>query len=135
MANNLGADLFLSIHCNAYYLKSVNGTETYVYDKTSKVYDLAKNISTRISNELEIKNRGTKTANFVVLKNTTMPAILIETAFITNKSDAEKLKTREEDFVSAIYEEICNYYNISKTQTEEKPLPDKPEPYTYHIEG
>jgi hypothetical protein len=135
MANNSGADLFLSIHCNAYYLKSANGTETYVYNKNSKVYDLAKNISKRISNDLEIKNRGTKTASFVVLKKTTMPAILIETAFITNKTDAEKLKNRQDDFVSAIYEEICNYYNIGKKQTEEEPLPDKPEPYKYHIEG
>lgn len=135
MANDCKADLFLSIHCNAYYLKSVNGTETYVYNNKSQVYDLAKNISTRISDVMEIKNRGTKTADFMVLKNTAMPAILIETAFITNKTDAEKLKNRQDDFVSAIYEEICNYYNISKTETGEKPLPDKPEPYTYHIEG
>lgn len=135
MANVWNADLFISIHCNAFYLKSSNGTETYVYDKKSKVYDLAKNISKRISDDLEIKNRGTKTASFAVLKNTTMPAILIETAFITNKTDAEKLKNRQDDFVSAIYEEICNYYNIGKKQTGEEPLIDKPEPYKYHIDG
>lgn len=133
MANVWNADLFISIHCNAFYLKSSNGTETYVYDKKSKVYDLATNISERISKDLNIKNRGTKTAKFDVLRYTSMPAILIETAFITNKDDARKLKDNQEQFADAIFNEICYYYNIIKDGNEKND--DKPLPYTYHTEG
>ncbi len=130
MANQWGADLFLSIHCNSFWLSSANGTETYTYSKTSKAYELSKNICNAISKKLGTYNREAKTANFVVLKKTSMPALLVETAFISNKSDAQKLKDRQEDFVNVIFEEICKHYKIEK-----KEQPSTPAPFTYHIEG
>lgn len=131
MANDWGADLFLSIHCNAFYLSSANGTETYVYSKGSKVKDLAERIAGSVSSQMGVRNRGGKTASFAVLKQTAMPAILIETAFITNPSDAEKLKNSEA-FADAIFAELCSYYEWKK---EESVVSDKPEAYKYHIEG
>lgn len=131
MANDWGADLFLSIHCNAFYLSSANGTETYVYSKGSKVKDLAERIAGSVSSQMGVTNRGGKTASFAVLKQTAMPAILIETAFITNPSDAEKLKNSEA-FADAIFAELCSYYEWKK---EESVVSDKPEAYKYHIEG
>lgn len=131
MANDWGADLFLSIHCNAFYLSSANGTETYVYSKGSKVKDLAERIAGSVSSQMGVTNRGGKTASFAVLKQTAMPAILIETAFITNPSDAEKLKNPEA-FADAIFGELCEYYEWNK---EESVVSDKPEAYKYHIEG
>ena len=130
MANEWGADLFLSMHCNSYWLSSANGTETYTYSKTSEVYELSKEICTAISKKLDTYNRGAKTANFAVLKKTTMPAILIETAFISNKNDAQKLRDRQKDFVESIFEEICKHYKIEK-----KGQADMPEPFRYRIEG
>ena len=42
-----------------------------------------------------------------------MPAVLVETAFISNKSDSDKLKTRQADFVDAIFMAICDEYDVS----------------------
>lgn len=132
MANEWEADLFISIHCNSYWLKSATGTESYVYSKSSKVYGLAENITESISAKLDLKNRGVKTKPLLgVLKKTEMPALLIETAFISNVNDAQKLKDRQDDFVDAISEEIFAWYGIE----EKKPIADVPEPATYHIEG
>ena len=132
MANDWNADLFISIHCNSHLLKSATGTEVYVYNNKSKVYDLAGNICDRISKDLDLKNRGVKTSSsLTVLKKTKMPSLLIETAFISNTSDSQKLKDRQDGFVNAICEEICEWYGIEKS----KPVPNTPDPFTYHIEG
>lgn len=130
MANQWGANLFISIHCNSFILASANGTETYTYSKTSKAYELSKNICNSISKRVGTYNRGSKTASFAVLKQTSMPALLIETAFISNKNDAEKLRDRQEDFVDAIFEEICKHYKI-----ENKGQADAPKQFKYHTEG
>lgn len=131
MANNWNADLFISIHCNSAVNKSATGTETLVYSKKSKSYALAEKITKAISNDLSLKNRGVKVnSTLAVLRRTTMPSLLVETAFICNVNDAQKLKDRQDDFAEAIFKEICEHYGIKK-----KPQEDKPESATYHIEG
>lgn len=131
MANDWNADLFISIHCNSAINKSATGTEVFVYSKNSKVYDLAENITKAISEDLSLKNRGVKTdSTLAVLRRTKMPSLLVETAFICNTNDAQKLKDRQDDFAEAIFKETCAYYNIRKAQKVDKPVP-----YTYHIEG
>ena len=92
MANAINAELFLSIHCNSFALKTPSGTECHVYDKLSSVYGLAGEITNSICESLGTKNRGTKISKgLAVLRTPKMPAILIETAFISNPSGAEKL--------------------------------------------
>lgn len=114
MANDWGADIYISIHCNAFGNTSAHGTEVYTYNTSSKIYSLAQNICSAICNGLGTFKRGTKTASYAVLKNTNMPAMLIELAFITNPSDAQLLKNKQDDFAKAIFNEICKNYNIKK---------------------
>ena len=94
MANMFNADYFVSIHANAdkEYWTSASGWEIYVVSKGGKAEELAKKIH-KYSQELGLKDRGIKTANFTVLKDTTMPAVLIEHGFYTNKEECEKLKS------------------------------------------
>lgn len=130
LANEWGADLFLSIHCNSFWLASANGTEVYAYSKKSSAYNLGEKIAKNISKQLDIYNRGTKTSNFAVLKKTSMPALLIELAFISNVNDAQKLKDRQEEFADAIFQEVCEYYNLKpKKQT------NLAQSYNYYVEG
>lgn len=114
MANNLKADLFISIHCNAHANTTAKGTEVYACSENSKGYPLAKKVCDSICKTLGTTNRGAKTASYTVLKKTNMPAILVETAFITNASDATLLKNRKEDFAAAICEAVCEHYSIKK---------------------
>ena len=112
LANTWGADLFISIHCNASTNNTANGTEVYTFNTSSKALPLAKKIQSKIVEILGTTDRGTKTANFAVLRETSMPAVLVETAFISNKEDSDKLKTRQADFADAIFMAVCDEYNV-----------------------
>ena len=108
-ANAWDADLFVSIHCNSATSSSANGTECYTHPTANaSTKSLSKNMSAALASKLGLTNRGHKESNFAVLRLSNMPAILIETAFINNANDANKLKTRENDFASAIANQIAN---------------------------
>ncbi|ARW40759.1 N-acetylmuramoyl-L-alanine amidase [Bacillus amyloliquefaciens] len=109
-----GADLFISVHGNANDATSANGTETY-YDETYQAAAskrLAEQIQPKVVNALSTRDRGVKTAPFYVIKYSKMPSVLVETAFITNPSDASKLKqaSYKEKTAAAINDGIVSYY-------------------------
>ena len=121
-ANNAGnVDLFVSIHANAFGngtdWNSAKGWEVYSYKKGGVSEIAAKCIeaSTKASS-LGLSDRGCKTANFYVIKNTEMPAVLIEHAFFTNKEECDKLKsdTYRDEFARADCEGIVNFFNKFK---------------------
>ena len=80
----------MSIHCNAAN-GSAKGAETYYFADSRAGRKLANHIQWQLINSLPLVDRGIKTDNFVVLTNTIMPAVLVETAFIDNLSDAALL--------------------------------------------
>ncbi|MGE7779021.1 N-acetylmuramoyl-L-alanine amidase [Peribacillus sp. NPDC097264] len=89
-ANAWGADFFLSIHINA---GGGQGYEDYIYTSTNQVTKKYQdNIHTEILKLVDLKDRGQKTGNLHVLRESTMPALLTENGFIDNVSDASKLK-------------------------------------------
>lgn len=101
-ANRWGADLFISIHCNA---GGGTGTETLVYAKKGEAAGVAQGIQKAICARLGLAERGVKERpDLGVLRRTKCAAVLVETAFIDTESDAWLLKTRQEDFAAAIYE-------------------------------
>lgn len=109
-ANSLGSSLFVSIHANSFG-GAANGTECYTYPNTdAKNKELSRNVSQAIANKFGIPNRGHKEEDFAVLRLTNMPAILVETAFISNSSDANLLRNRQDDFAAAIANEIIKYF-------------------------
>ncbi len=158
IANDADADLFVSVHCNAFHTQ-VDGTETYVlglhaneqnfevakqensviflednYLETYEGFDpnspeavigltlmqeefldqslmLASNIQNNFKNHLKRKDRGVKQAGFVVLHQTYMPSVLIETGFITNTQEGAFLnsKSGQQKVAGAIYDAIRAY--------------------------
>lgn len=90
-ANDSDADIFVSIHCNSFVNSSACGTETYCYEKGGEGERLAYAIQFHLVNCLETVDRGVKTANFAVLRGTVMPAVLVETCFISNDRDVQYL--------------------------------------------
>ncbi|NBD33890.1 MAG: AMIN domain-containing protein [Cyanobacteria bacterium] len=90
MANREDADLFISIHANAISMSrpDVNGTETFYY---SSGRALAQAIQRNIISKIDMRDRGVKKANFYVLRNSAMPAVLVEVGFVTGREDAPRL--------------------------------------------
>jgi len=87
IANNNDCDIFVSIHCNSVVDESAHGTETYYYPTSVNGLDLAKHVQSKLVNSIGLKNRGTKSAAYYVLKHTQMPAALTEVAFISNQNE------------------------------------------------
>ena len=93
LANKYNGDVFVSIHNNAFSSSSAYGIETYYTASKPTSKSLATPIQNGMVSETGGYNRGVKTADHVVTKNTTMPASLVEGGFLTNTSEAAKLKT------------------------------------------
>lgn len=104
LSNEWGADLFVSIHCNA---GGGTGTETLVYSKKGKAYEYAQGVQKSIVTRLKTADRGVKKRNNLgVLRLTNCPALLVETAFIDNAKDSILLMYKQDDFARAIYEGV-----------------------------
>ena len=160
IANDADADLFVSVHCNAFNTNAY-GTETYVlglhankqnfevakhensviflednYQEKYEGFDpnspeavigmtlmqeefldqsleLADGIQTNFREQLKRKDRGVKQAGFVVLHQTYMPSVLVETGFITNQEEGAYLNSKngQEKVAQAIFEAIKLYKN------------------------
>lgn len=146
LANEQGADLFVSLHLNAAQAKAARGSEVYFLSLSegdeetealaraengtpeaspagpdnvvaSILDDLAQKAfledSERLAVEVQrqlnrlagIKERGVKQAPFVVLRSAAMPAVLVETAFISNPK--EELKLKDAAFVDQVAQAIA----------------------------
>ncbi len=114
-ANNWGADIVVSIHCNAFADSSANGTETYVYKYGYKSEMLANNVQINLVSTLGTKNRGVKEGNLAMVRDTIAPAILAELAFITNKTDCAKVDGANEQKKCAvcICKGICSFFGVT----------------------
>jgi N-acetylmuramoyl-L-alanine amidase len=161
MANESGADLFISVHCNYSEFPNVKGSESYVMGLHTAVENLnvAKRENSAVLHEVDfeknydgynpnspaghiilsmyqhayleqsislaqkveyafntapnIKSRGVKQAGFVVLKKATMPSVLIETGYLSNKEDAKRLRdiNGQKTIARSIFKAFENYKN------------------------
>ena len=78
------ADVFLSIHCDAFSNPQSNGTGTFVYGKFQEDYRLGQALQDGMIRRGGRHDRGVREANFYVIKHSPVPSALVELAFITN---------------------------------------------------
>jgi len=113
-ANAWGADAYVSIHCNAAASASAEGFEVWhtVFVEQSKGDELAKAIIKYLDQLTPLKNRGPKSKRgssgrdyLHVIRETRMPAVLVEMGFVSNAKDAAYM--RSADGQAAIAEAIA----------------------------
>ncbi|HLW47983.1 MAG TPA: N-acetylmuramoyl-L-alanine amidase family protein [bacterium] len=104
-----GGIVFVSIHANGSRSIGSAGTETYY--KTPASQALARVMQAEVTQALGEPDRGVRTADFYVLVNTPMPAVLVETAFITNPSEEAMLRDPavQQRIADAIARAIAKY--------------------------
>jgi N-acetylmuramoyl-L-alanine amidase len=118
MANDWGADIFISIHINA---GGGIGFESYIYNGSVSSSTIAYQniIHEEIVKATGWNDRGKKRENYAVLRETKMPAILTENGFIDNTTDANKLKN--DSFLDKIAQGhvngIVKLFNLKKNST------------------
>ncbi len=125
-----GADIFLSLHNNS-AVSSASGFETFIFNGStvSKAsVTLQKAVHTAIANKIGIHDRGMKRGNFAVLRETTMPAVLIEYAFISHKDDEQMLINKVEQMAQWTANGIVAYAGGSvKPAAKPTPQPTPPQ--------
>ena len=113
IANRANADIFLSIHADAFTNREVKGTTAYYYAKASeKSKRLADCVRLALIDAIGTLDRGTQTCNFYVVKHTDMPATLVEISFISN-ADEERMMNSEEgvkNIARGIADGIADYF-------------------------
>ena len=129
LASEANADIYISVHSNASTNTSINGAETYFYlpkaefdpyYAATKDYDqrivksiaLANYVSPKMAAGGGFVNRGVKGADFAVIRETAMPAILLEVGFISHSGDLAKIKdaNNRSNTVQGIYQGIIDYF-------------------------
>jgi len=113
VSNNWKSDYFISIHCNAFSANS-HGVETFSLNTTGQGRVLAQAIHKELVPATGLYDRGLKTANYHVLRETDMPAVLIEVGFISNPKEEALMKDSswDEKVSSAITRGICNFLGL-----------------------
>lgn len=96
LANDMQADLFVSVHYNHCPSREPHGIEIFTYKehsaRTLESRKLAEQVSTHIVKYTGMHSRGVKQGNLAVVRETKMPAILVEAGFLSNPHEREKLK-------------------------------------------
>ena len=111
MANDYGADAFVSIHQNSAESTSANGIETYYNRNKEEDKPLSNDIQTQVINKTGSTNRGVKNAEFTVLVKSNMISALVECGFISNESEVKNLSDSDyqDKLATGIADGIENY--------------------------
>ncbi|MEG0798382.1 MAG: N-acetylmuramoyl-L-alanine amidase [Acidaminococcaceae bacterium] len=112
VAEENSADLFISLHCNASNNRQVGGFSTYYYPKTRYDEMIATAIQEKITGNFGLDDLGVREANFYVVKRSSMPAMLIEMAFISNAKEEKLLRSNwfQGKLAAAIVDGIEAYF-------------------------
>ncbi|ANE47913.1 hypothetical protein SY83_18270 [Paenibacillus swuensis] len=112
LANNVNADLFISIHGNSLKGSSANGLETYYLHKNSA--EFANIVHKNLLSATNIKDRKVRVENFHVVRETKMPSVLLELGFLSSSSDESKMFNEEyqQRCAAAIVKSIKEYYKL-----------------------
>lgn len=123
-AKKVSADAFVSLHMNSASNSSANGTEVYYsVSNNGKSFGgvtskkMAALFKTQLIGDLNTKNRGTKTAAYYVLKNNTVPSVLIELGFLSGSVDYGNLTKAEfqKKAAKSIYDGIKSLFSKYRT--------------------
>lgn len=110
-ANDCKADIFVSIHCNAYEDASVNGFDVY-YNKIASADALAEQVFNSMEDKLDARARSYTYGSYQVLRQSKMPGILIEMGFLSNAEERKNLCDEEYQSLAAaaIAEALHEYF-------------------------
>lgn len=124
-ANDAKADLFISIHYNA---GGGHGVETFVIGRGGNAEKLAKKVQPNLVKVRNQANRGVKVANFQVLRDTKMPAILCECGFMDDPRGIEQSWMLDKAFQKDVAEAICKGVQEHLGKAYKAPGGSKPAP-------
>lgn len=114
-ANGSQADIFVSIHQNSFSDASAKGAMVFYFNESDNSKRLAECIQKQIKSFVDYRNKmeAKSNGNYFVLRQTTMPAVLVECGFLTNPTEKNRLMNPDyqDRMAWAIYMGIIDYFN------------------------
>lgn len=134
LANKAKADLYVSVHANAAGTggwHSARGIESFHFPGSVNGKRAAEIIHRHLIGGTVLPNRGVKSADFHVLRETTMPAVLVECAFMTNVEDAKLLLSDayRAECAEELARGVCGYFGVTYVRE----VPTKIEPVSDQV--
>lgn len=114
IANQFNADLYVSLHYNGASNPKAYGTEVLYFNGSNQGEKAAATVQEELLTKLMLKDRGVKgRTDLTVLRNTTMPAILVEPLFLSNECDSRILRVDRglDNIVDALETGIRRYFS------------------------
>lgn len=115
--NNGKGDVLISIHQNSFPEESVRGAQVFYYNDESQSKPLAELIQNELKSISSYENKRSAKANsdYYILRETTLPSVIVECGFLSNMEELNLLNSDEyqEKVAWSIYKGVINYFNIS----------------------
>lgn len=110
VANRSGADVYVSLHNDWHPDPTVSGATSYYVSQSGRT--LGQSIQSALTASTGAINRGVRLGNFYVLRNTTMPAVLVEIGYLSHPGEAKLLASPEYQKKAAygIYQGLIRYF-------------------------
>jgi N-acetylmuramoyl-L-alanine amidase len=106
MAKEASACLFVSIHANCVYSRGQQGAEVFYYPGPGEERSLAESIQEELASIPGMRKRAVKTSNCFILRNASMPAVLIEVGYLSNSEERKNLLKGE--YQEMIAGKVCS---------------------------
>ncbi|HSX11258.1 MAG TPA: N-acetylmuramoyl-L-alanine amidase [Chlamydiales bacterium] len=118
IATQAQGNIFVSVHFNSSRSPEASGIEVFFHDskenrpRTGASRKLADAVLSRVIRRTSAQSRGVKKGNFFVIRETSMPAILVEGGFISNPDERVLLKSRDyqEKIARGIADGVDQYF-------------------------
>lgn len=113
IAEEADADLYISVHANYFPSSIWSGAQTFYYEGSVSGQHLARTLQTELVRHLGPNNRLARPGDFRVLRDTTMPAAMVEVGFLSNPREAELLSqaSYQKQVAAAIFAGLLRYYS------------------------
>lgn len=112
IANDHRADLFVSIHVNYQFDPAIRGSEIYHFPDKETSQELAKLVSQNLSSATGLPMHGVIPNDFVVIRETEMPGVLVELGYLSNYREVAAIRTSEfkKNAARGIFQGIVDFY-------------------------
>jgi len=121
-ANRNKADLFVSVHINS---GGGTGFESFIYNGSiqSSTKSFQHTLHKAIMNKINVKDRGKKSANFAVVRETNMPAVLTENLFVDGDNKSLNKNSVLDNLAQGHADGIAEFLGLKKSSTSSKSKP------------
>ncbi|MHB1404356.1 MAG: N-acetylmuramoyl-L-alanine amidase family protein [Desulfitobacteriaceae bacterium] len=114
IAQQSKADIFVSIHVNAATTSQKSGAETFYHFSSDSGKRLAETIQSELIKIPGMNRRVAKPADFYIMRNTAMPAVVIELGYLSNATERSKLQQSwyQDQLAKGIAKGIAQYFGL-----------------------